>query len=589
MLNCILVWFQATAGKFLVCAIDFGTTYSGWASSFMHEYQSDPTKVSQRRWYSASETLSTAKTPTCALIAPDGKTLVAFGYDAENKYQKLAEQGEHENYYYLRRFKMALAKEKISRDLEIKDEMGKPLKAITVFSLSIGHLANDMIEASQKTITGEKILNKSDVNWVLTVPAIWSDAAKQFMREAAQDANIDMEKLEIVFEPEAASVYCRYIPVQSSEDKLEISKMSAGTQYLILDAGGGTIDVTVHEVNASGGLKEMHKASGGGWGGILVDKAFEDVLVEILGRNVYDKFVRKETEDWLDFWRSFETKKRNLCPDNDDRVPMKLPVSLTEIVEEETASTMKDKIKESKYSNEVEIRRDKIYFSGSLMKSLFDNSIKTTVAHVKSVLEHPAVKNNETIVMVGGFSESCILQDAIKKAFHNFKVIIPPEAATSILRGAVIVGHNPKAITERVLKKTYGVKTTKPFDANVDPESKRNEVLFGLLDNVHMFHKHVEKGQTVIVGETQRTETYYPMLPFQDEVALEIYASDLNNPKYIDEGCDLVGRMRIDLSDIPDDEKQIEAKISFSDTEIHATARVVKTGQKITAKFNFLG
>ena len=28
-------------------------------------------------------------------------------------------------------------------------------------------------------------IKPSEINWVLTVPAIWSDAAKQFMREAA--------------------------------------------------------------------------------------------------------------------------------------------------------------------------------------------------------------------------------------------------------------------------------------------------------------------------------------------------------------------------------------------------------------------
>jgi hypothetical protein len=32
---------------------------------------------------------------------------------------------------------------------------------------------------------GQDVIDPRDINWVLTVPAIWSDAAKQFMREAA--------------------------------------------------------------------------------------------------------------------------------------------------------------------------------------------------------------------------------------------------------------------------------------------------------------------------------------------------------------------------------------------------------------------
>jgi hypothetical protein len=30
-------------------------------------------------------------------------------------------------------------------------------------------------------------LEEKDIHWVLTVPAIWNDVAKQFMREAAEN------------------------------------------------------------------------------------------------------------------------------------------------------------------------------------------------------------------------------------------------------------------------------------------------------------------------------------------------------------------------------------------------------------------
>lgn len=49
-----------------------------------------------------------SKGPTCALIKPDGKTLDSFGFEAENKYSDLAEEGEHEQWYFFKRFKMML-------------------------------------------------------------------------------------------------------------------------------------------------------------------------------------------------------------------------------------------------------------------------------------------------------------------------------------------------------------------------------------------------------------------------------------------------------------------------------------------------
>ena len=67
--------------------------------------------------------------------------------------------------------------------MKIKDEMGKSLSALTVFQLSIAYLADDMIKKGGNAVAGG--ITMEDVHWVLTVPAIWTNGAKQFMREAA--------------------------------------------------------------------------------------------------------------------------------------------------------------------------------------------------------------------------------------------------------------------------------------------------------------------------------------------------------------------------------------------------------------------
>ena len=63
-----------------------------------------------KHWNSGSGTLVTEKTPTVVLIKPDGKTFEAFGYEAENRFKELVENGEQEGFYYFKRFKMTLNK-----------------------------------------------------------------------------------------------------------------------------------------------------------------------------------------------------------------------------------------------------------------------------------------------------------------------------------------------------------------------------------------------------------------------------------------------------------------------------------------------
>lgn len=58
------------------------------------------------------------------------------------------------------------------------------MSALTVFALAIKFLKSDLLTESENRI-GDAGLSADDVHWVLTVPAIWNDAAKQFMREAA--------------------------------------------------------------------------------------------------------------------------------------------------------------------------------------------------------------------------------------------------------------------------------------------------------------------------------------------------------------------------------------------------------------------
>ncbi|KAL3878939.1 hypothetical protein ACJMK2_031263, partial [Sinanodonta woodiana] len=168
--------------KIFVAAIDFGTTFSSWACSFRHDYKREPTKIFVKEWNSGAGISS--KAPTTALIRPDGETLEAFGYDAEDKYGRLAENDDHKHWYYFRRFKMSLYKDKsITRNTIIDDEMGKKMAAIKVISLVIRYLKDDLCDQLKLKMSGAPL--PEETQWVLTVPAIWNDKARQFMREAA--------------------------------------------------------------------------------------------------------------------------------------------------------------------------------------------------------------------------------------------------------------------------------------------------------------------------------------------------------------------------------------------------------------------
>ena len=85
----------------------------------------------------------------------------------------------------------------------------------------------------------------------------------------------------------------------------------------------------------------------------------------------------------------------------------------------------------------MELRGDKVRFESGLINSLYHYLIEKTVNLVRTLMKERNVRDIKAILMY--FFETPMLQNAIKQSFRNVKFIIPKEAATAVLRGAVFV------------------------------------------------------------------------------------------------------------------------------------------------------
>uniref|UniRef100_A0A8C6WXN0 Uncharacterized protein n=1 Tax=Neogobius melanostomus TaxID=47308 RepID=A0A8C6WXN0_9GOBI len=292
-----------------IIAIDFGTTYSGYAYSLTPRNKDVSPHV--RRW-GQEQGHDTPKTPSCILLDHHG-TFLYFGYEAKCKYLEM-HKDEAKNYYYFENFKMELY-DKVSNDASIKDVNKKSMSALRVFSAALNFLKEDALNTILFNTNGVKF-KVTDFTWVLTVPAIWDNSARQFMREAAEQAGIvtssTENKLVIALEPEAASVWSMKLPssgfITEDHDRAALQQ-STGTQYIVVDCGGGTIDITVHEVLEGGVLKELHKASGNDKGGRTVDRKFRQALRELFCDGLWETYERDHPSEAQKFMYDFETVK----------------------------------------------------------------------------------------------------------------------------------------------------------------------------------------------------------------------------------------------------------------------------------------
>lgn len=113
-----------------------------------------------------------------------------------------------------------------------------------------------------------------------------------------------------------------------------------------------------------------------------------------------------------------------------------------------------------------------------LMKSFFEPLFDKITDKVQELMSDAGDVKGEPIdfvFMVGGFSESPYLKSVIKDSFEkeDLHILVPRRPQVSVIRGACMFGLNPRSITSRISKKTYGINTLTTFDPEKHPEEKK--------------------------------------------------------------------------------------------------------------------
>ena len=308
--------------------------------------------------------------------------------------------------------------------------------------------------------------------------------------------------------------------------------------------------------------------------------------MKLVGAPAFSDFHDKHTSDFLDLQRELETKKRTITPNQAGKVTVKIPVCVEECYKDKVGETMKEAVDHSPFKGRIAWLNDKMRIEGDIFKQLFKPCCEKIVDHIKQLLKNQELKDTNTFLLVGGFSESVMLQDSLQKALPGKKVIIPDEAGLAVVKGAVIFGHRPVAITSRVAKYTYGINISPPFDPSVHPADKKVEV--GSMDRCRdVFKIYIQEGETVRVGEA-KSGKHITIKPGQREMLLKIFASPNRNPKFVDEeDCEYLGRVIVNLPDC-EEKIRVEVDMMFGETELTVVAQELYTHTKYKAYFDFL-
>ncbi|KAL6828349.1 HSP70 family [Trichoderma camerunense] len=259
----------------IIIGIDFGTTYSGvaWTTS------SRPGHINIITNWDASKSHCSDKEKVPSAIHYDDKGVVSWGYSVPEKASSLKFEW----------FKLCLLDESdipddIRNAAQIKAsqtslrESNKPV--VDVISDYLRGLWKHSIRNIRRAIGGQ-LVDISRFKVVATIPAIWPPYAQMRMLEAIEKAGILESRtagdtiLEFLTEPEAAALatindMCTY----------NQTNMKVGDQFIVCDAGGGTVDVITYTVTKTDPLRVQESVKGDGklCGATFLDEVFQTTL-----------------------------------------------------------------------------------------------------------------------------------------------------------------------------------------------------------------------------------------------------------------------------------------------------------------------
>ncbi|CAC5389012.1 unnamed protein product [Mytilus coruscus] len=544
----------------VVAALDLGTTYSGFAFST----RQNPLDIQH-----------VEKVPTCLLLSPD-KEFVGFGNDAIRIYSELVKNGQHTGHYFLQKFKMDLYEnEHISTEMTIQDISGKPIEALIVFRETILVLKKSLAYFIKCKGLDVKMEN---IRWVMPVPTFWNDAAKQFIRKSIDFIGIPEDQFQIALEPEAASIFCQ---LHDFNDSLP------GTKYLVVALGGGTTDITAHEKISSSRLRELIFATGNSYGGVTVDDRFLQMFTAIVRKDIISDIKQNYPMAYIDIVRGFEHVKRNISTTNSQKVVVGIPLSVLDLkCKQVLGKNFRSAIDASNFSSAIELYHDTMHVDIGLMKAFFNVTIDNILDLIKTRLQEPAVSDVPQILLVGEFAESSLIKNKVESEFPDKRVIVPEAAGLTVLKGAVLFGHNPSYLQSRVMRYTYGVGISDEFDPAIHDEAHLVVQKNGSKLARHIFDVIIRKNQLVDAGTSIDSE-YLTIDPNQKTMEFELYFSSNEKPVYIDEtDCKPLGSVIITFPDVCQEERDVKVSFVIGNTELEVKAVDKKSRQTVTAEFN---
>ncbi|KAL2838888.1 hypothetical protein BJY01DRAFT_219624 [Aspergillus pseudoustus] len=474
----------------LIVGIDFGTTFSGVAFAFATNNEAREDIITE--WPGAG-THTKQKIPT-VLYYDQYQEVVGWGPDIANA---LAPTGyPKQGVQKVEWFKLQLM---LSGNTYIDPINLPPLppgkSEIDVAADYLFKLRQAMRAQLQKTLGEVFTREERNIKYYLTVPAIWNDAGKAATRAAALQAGFlrdeNDNRLTLISEPEAAALFCA---------KTGLLNLKVGDAILIVDCGGGTVDLIAYEVEEEQpfSVAECTAGSGDSCGSTALNRNFSNILRAKIRKMKLPDGSRTAGKVYAKCIMDFENRIKADFRNNGQKWAVDVGI-------------------EADFPD-AGIEEGYMTFTNEEILQCFEPVVNRILELVRNqiIAIQAQNRNLQNVLVVGGFGASEYLFQQIKLHVppqYQSKVVRPMDSVAAIVKGAVTAGITERVITHRVARRHYLMATLQPFKEGYHPEQYRVPSLDGRDRCKYTRQIFVQKGERVKIGEPVKVSFFRQVAP----------------------------------------------------------------------------
>ena len=371
-----------------------------------------------------------------------------------------------------------------------------------------------------------------------------------------------MNDIHIALEPEAASLEMYYDNTLGEELKQN------GKKFILIDAGGYTIDITINEIinkNNNISLKQLSPPSGGPFGSNVINTEIIKIIEEIFGELKY--YYSGDRKNLFD---DIESMKVGYCKNKQDSKNL-----IIRHYQSIWLCYSKCSIK-TKYGD-IEYDRNNVYLSRNIIDQIISNQVNKIINNIDLALNTIKIPIDE-VILVGGFCNCEIVIDTITNKFPGI-TFQPNNKERSVMRGASLFGLNPNQIVSRISPFTIGTMAYEPRKNETECQNPKE-------GRCQYFWEFVHKGE-VIQNNKIRNFTTGPLYENQTNYYFPLYRTNRIKPIYINES-EKFAEFILQASDTKIEKEKRKAKLTIQFSScITIFAENINTGEKINISANY--